>query len=125
MAASGGAWTHPVLRRAHEPTCAAHISVPSGAALASRAVAAKSERPRPLGPHAAPHRSLAATAFRLSSLSPAPHGRRYLSPDPWSGLWPIMIPTPTGTCRREVACFPNDCNEVRLKLGSSLTQDGL
>src|ERR1700720_2136151 len=85
MAASGGAWTHPVLRRAHEPTCAAHISVPSGAALALRAVAAKSERPRPLGPHAAPHRSLAATAFRLSSLSPAPHGRRYLRQEPDAG----------------------------------------
>src|SRR5207249_214912 len=31
------------------------------------------ERTRPLGPHAAPHHLLAASAYRLSSLSPAPH----------------------------------------------------
>jgi hypothetical protein len=39
----------------------------------------KSDRPVvPVGPHAAPHHSLAASAFRLSSLSPAPHGRHRL-----------------------------------------------
>src|ERR1017187_2255541 len=82
MAASGGAWTQPILRCAHEPTGAAHIVVPSGTALASRAVAAQSERPRPLGSHAAPHHSLAASAYRLSSLSSAPHGRYYLRQEP-------------------------------------------
>jgi len=47
-------------------------------ALASRTVAAQPERARPLGSHAAPHRPLVAIAYRLSSLSPAPHGRHYL-----------------------------------------------
>jgi len=48
---------------------AVDFSVPSGAALAPRAVAAQPERPRPLGSHAAPHQTLAASAYRLSSLS--------------------------------------------------------
>src|SRR5216683_608069 len=85
QAASGGAWTHPVLRSAPEPKRAVDLSVPSGAALASRVVAAQSERSRPLGPHAAPHQPLAATAFCLSSLSPAPPGRRYLRQEPDAG----------------------------------------
>src|SRR5260221_7485913 len=86
MAASGGAWTHPVLRSAPEPKCAVDFSVPSGRALASRAFAAQPERPRPLGSHAAPHHSLAASAYRLSSLSPAPHGRHHLRQEPDAGI---------------------------------------
>src|SRR2546429_4476133 len=39
----------------------------------------------PLGSHAAPHRSLAASAYRLSSLSPAPHGRYHLRQEPDAG----------------------------------------
>ena len=63
----------------------AHLSVPSGTALASRAVAAQPERSRPLGSHAAPHHSLAACAYCLSSLSPAPHGRHHLRQEPDAG----------------------------------------
>ena len=37
VVASGGAWTHPVLRSAPEPQRAVDLSVPSGAALVSRA----------------------------------------------------------------------------------------
>src|SRR5260370_5226163 len=55
MAASGRAWTHPVLRSAPEPKRAVDLSVPSGAALASRVVAAPSERSRPLRPPSTPH----------------------------------------------------------------------
>ena len=61
------------------------LSVPSGAALASRVVAAQSERPRPLGPHAAPDHPLVAYAYRLSSLSSAPHGRHHLRQEPDAG----------------------------------------
>src|SRR6266851_5723447 len=82
VARSGGAWTPPVLRGAPEPKRAVDLSVPSGTALASRAVAAQSEWPRPLGSHAAPHQPLAASAYRLSSLSLAPHGRRHLRQEP-------------------------------------------
>src|SRR6266566_2716622 len=82
MAASGGAWTHPLLRGAHEPTGVVSVSVPSGAALASRPFAAKPQRPRALGSHAAPHHSLAASAYHLSSLPPAPHGRPHLRQEP-------------------------------------------
>src|SRR6266849_10987867 len=82
MVAGGRAWTHPVLRGAHEHTSAADLSVPSRAALASRAVAAKPERPRPVGSNAASHYPLAATAYCLSSLSSASHGRRYLRQEP-------------------------------------------
>jgi len=46
--------------------------------LASRPVATQPEGPCTLGPHAAPHHPLAASAYRLSSLSPAPHGRPHL-----------------------------------------------
>src|SRR6266481_5861046 len=53
MAASGGTGAHSVLRRAPEPKRAVDLSVPSGTALASRAVAAQPKRPRPLGSHAA------------------------------------------------------------------------
>src|ERR1700722_150886 len=79
---SGGTWTYPVLRSAHEQLGAGSFSIPSGTALASRAVAAQPERARPLGSHAAPYHPLAATAFDLSSLSPASHGRRYLRQEP-------------------------------------------
>src|SRR6266478_2717474 len=82
VVASGGAWTHPVLRSAHEQLGAGSFSIPSGAALASRAVAAQPERPRPLGSHAAPYQPLAATSFCLSSLSPASHGRHHLRQEP-------------------------------------------
>src|SRR5271167_2942660 len=82
MAASGGAWTPPILRGAHEPTGAVDLSVPSRAALASRAVATKPEWPRTLGSYAAPHQPLVASAYCLSSLSPAPHGRYYLRQEP-------------------------------------------
>src|SRR5713101_6219385 len=85
VVASGGAWAYPVLRSAHEQPGAGSLSIPSGAALASRAVAAQPERPRPLGSHAAPHHSLAASAYRLSSLSAAPHGRYYLRQEPDAG----------------------------------------
>src|SRR5467141_2810708 len=82
VVASGGAWTYPVLRSAHEQLGAGSFSIPSGAALASRAVAAQPERPRPLGSHAAPYQPLAATSFCLSSLSPASHGRHHLRQEP-------------------------------------------
>jgi group II intron reverse transcriptase/maturase len=55
VVASGGAWTHPLLRGAHEPIGAGDFSVPSRLAVASRVVAAQPERLRPLGPHAAPY----------------------------------------------------------------------
>jgi hypothetical protein len=42
----------------------------------------KINKPHSLGSHAAPHHSLAASAYRLSSLSPAPHGRYYLRQEP-------------------------------------------
>jgi hypothetical protein len=58
------------------------VSVPSGLALASRAVAAQSERSHPLGSHGAPHQPLVASAYCLSSLSPASHGRHYLRQEP-------------------------------------------
>src|SRR5712671_1945888 len=91
MAASGGAWTHPLLRGAHEPTGVVSLSVPSGTALASRAVAAQPDRPRPLGSHAAPYHPLAATAFCLSSLSPASHGRHHLRQEPDAGIPLVRI----------------------------------
>src|SRR3974390_2316611 len=82
MAASGGAWTHPLFRSAQEPTGAVSFPVPSGTPLVPRVVAAQPEWPHPLGPHAARHHSLVAFAYRLSSLSSAPHGRRYLRQEP-------------------------------------------
>src|SRR5439155_10964890 len=82
VVASGGAWTPPVLRSAHEQPGAGSFSIPSGTALASFAVAAQPERTRPLEPYAAPHHSLAASAYRLSSLSLAPHGRYHLRQEP-------------------------------------------
>ena len=91
VVASGGAWTQPVLRSAPEPKRAVDLSVPSGTALASRAVAAQPEWSCPLGSHAAPHPPLAACAFRLSSLSSAPHGRRYLRQEPDAGNPPVRI----------------------------------
>src|SRR5258708_541853 len=91
VVASGGAWTHPVLRSALEPQRAVDLSVPSGAALASRAVAAQPEWPRPVGPHAAPQHSLAASAFGLSPLSPAPHRRHPLRQEPDAGIPLVRI----------------------------------
>src|SRR5467141_3123302 len=91
MAASGGAWTHPLLRGAHEPTGVVSLSVPSGTALASRAVAAQPKRPRALGSHATPHHSLAASAYHLSSLSPATHGRPHLRQEPDAGIPLVRI----------------------------------
>src|SRR5580692_4475944 len=85
MVASGGAWAQPVLRRTHESQCAVAVSVPGRAALASRAVAAQPEWSRPLGTHAAPHPSLVAAAYGLSSLSSLPHGRYYLRQEPGCG----------------------------------------
>src|SRR5438093_1179512 len=85
MAASGGAWTLSILRSAHEPIGAGGFSVPSRLALASLVVAAEPERPRPLGSYAAPHHSLAAFAFCLSSLSLASHGRCHLRQEPDAG----------------------------------------
>src|SRR6267154_1036584 len=61
------------------------FSVPSRLALASLVVAAEPERPRPLRPHAAPHHSPAASAFCLSSLSFAAHGRHHLRQEPDAG----------------------------------------
>src|SRR6266478_5877259 len=90
MAASGGAWTHPLLRGAHEPTGVVSVSDPSGAALASRPFAAQPQRPRALGSHAAPHHPLAAPAYRLSSLSTASHGRPHLRQEPDAGI-PTLI----------------------------------
>src|SRR6202011_1982496 len=69
VAAGGCGWTHSLLRSAHEPTGAGAFSIPSRLVLASLAVAAEPERPRSLGPHAAPHHPLAAFALCLSSLS--------------------------------------------------------
>src|SRR5580700_4890409 len=66
------------LRRALEPKRALDLSVPSGAALASRAGAAQPERRLPLGSYAAPYHSLVASAYCVSSLSFAPHGRPHL-----------------------------------------------
>src|SRR5882724_669692 len=91
VVASGGAWTHPLLRSAQEPTGAVSLSVPSRAPLASRAFAAQPERPRPVGPHAAPQHSLAASAFGLSPLSPAPHGRHPLRQEPDAGIPLVRI----------------------------------
>jgi hypothetical protein len=78
-------WTLSLLRSAHEPTGAGAFSIPSRLVLASLAVAAEPERPRSLGSNAAPHHSLAAFAFCLSSLSFAPHGRYYLRQEPDAG----------------------------------------
>jgi hypothetical protein len=60
-------------------------------ALASLFVAAKPDRPRPLGSYAAPHHSLAAFAVCLSSLSLAPHGRCHLRQEPDAGEPPVRI----------------------------------
>src|SRR6266853_5087939 len=91
MAASGGSWTCSILRGAHEHLGAVDFSVPNRRALASRAVAAQPDWPGPLGSHAAPHHSLAAVAFCLSSLSLAPHGRRYLRQEPDAGIPLVRI----------------------------------
>jgi len=86
-----GKWLQAVVRGhvryygAHEPIGAAGSSIPGWLALASLVVAAEPERPRPLGSHAAPHHSLAAFAFCLSSLSPAAHGRGHLRQEPDAG----------------------------------------
>src|SRR5882762_1704355 len=85
VAAGGCRWTLSILRSAHESTGADDFSIPSRLALASLAVAAEPERPRPLGSHAASHHSLVAFAFCLSSLSSAAHGRCYLRQEPDAG----------------------------------------
>ena len=56
-----------------------------------RVVAAQSERSRTLGPHASPHHSLAACAYRLSSLSPALPGRPHLRQEPDAGIPLVRI----------------------------------
>src|ERR1700722_13469371 len=76
---------------ADEQLGAGSFSIRSGTALASCAVAAQPERPRTLGSHAAPHHSLAASAYRLSSLSPAPHGRPHLRQEPDAGIPLVRI----------------------------------
>src|SRR6266478_4821006 len=91
MAAGGCGWTLSLLRSAHEPTGADDFSVPSRLVLASLAVAAEPERPRPLGSHAASDHSLAAFAFCLSSLSSAAHGRYHLRQEPDAGNPPVRI----------------------------------
>src|ERR1700681_3793471 len=91
MVASGGAWPRPVLRGAYEPFGAGAFSIPSGTAVVWCAVAAQPERSRPLGAHAAPHHSLAASAYHLSSLSPAPHGRHHLRQEPDAGIPLVRI----------------------------------
>src|SRR6266404_2005832 len=91
VVASGGAWTHPILRSAYEPTGVVSLSVPSRAALVSRAFAAQPQRPCALGSHAAPHHSLAASAYCLSSLSPATPGRPHLRQEPDAGIPLVRI----------------------------------
>src|SRR5882757_7652093 len=91
VVASGGAWTHPILRSAHEQPGAGSFPIPSRTALASRAFAAQPKRPHPLGSHAAPHHSLAASAYRLSSLSPATHRRPHLRQEPDAGIPLVRI----------------------------------
>ena len=55
------------------------ISIPSRTAVASRVIAAQSERTCPLGSYASPHRLTGCILFMyLSSLSSAPHGRYHL-----------------------------------------------
>jgi hypothetical protein len=76
--AEGCGWTHSLLRCAYQQRRAVHVSVPSGLAPASRALAPQSECPCALGPDAAPDRPLVVSRSYLSSLSPAPHGRHYL-----------------------------------------------
>jgi len=91
VAAGGWEWTLSILRSAHEPTGADDFSIPSRLALAPLSVAAEPERPRSLGSNAAPHYSLAAFAFCLSSLSSAAHGRWYLRQEPDAGNPPVWI----------------------------------
>ena len=61
----GGRWALPLLWSAHEQTGAAHLPVPDRIALASRAFAAQSEGPSPLGPHAAADSPLAPSGSHL------------------------------------------------------------
>src|SRR5437016_5312089 len=91
VAAGGCGRTLSLLRSAHEPTGAGDVSIPSRLVLASHAFAAEPERPRPLGSHAASHDSLAAPAYCLSSLSPAPHGRHHLRHVFVNLTWPTLI----------------------------------
>src|SRR5439155_919331 len=65
MAALGGQWALPLLWSAHEQTDAAHLPVPDRMALASRAFAAQSEGPYPLGPNAAADSPLAPSGSHL------------------------------------------------------------
>ena len=63
-----------------------------GATLASHVVAARPERPRPVGPHAAPHQALVATACGLSALSSVSHERRHLRQEPDAVAPLVRIP---------------------------------
>src|SRR6516225_5544562 len=65
MAAFGSEWALPLLRRAYEHPVAAHLPVSDRLALAPRAFAAQSERPHPLGPHAAADHPLAPSCSHL------------------------------------------------------------
>src|ERR1035438_6537562 len=85
MAALGGEWALPLLWSAYERPGAAHLPVSDRLALASRAFAAQSERPHPLGPNAAADQPLAPSCSYLPRLSLAPSGRRHLRQEPDAG----------------------------------------
>ena len=61
------------------------VPIPGRLALASRALAPSSDRPRPVGPYAAASHPLAAPCSHLSSLSPASPWRHHLRQEPDAG----------------------------------------
>src|SRR6266513_4111636 len=81
----GRAWTHRLLRGAHERRGAAAVSRPHRVVVVSRAVPAQSQRPPVLGAYASLARPLASRCTRLPSLSSAPYGRHYLRQEPDAG----------------------------------------
>ena len=84
-------WTHPLLRRAHERSGVAPLSIPCRLALAPRAFSAKPERSSPLGPNAAAHRPLAASRPRLPPLPLEATWRHHLRQEPDAGNPPVRI----------------------------------